>query len=91
MLVCNDWHGDLRTEKIEELLLSRMHPVLEHRSFSLVVRIRLLEQNLGFVIPSLLLNFLNDLLLARSEITCHLNLTCQKKSLYTVAQRNILS
>ena len=38
------------TEKIEELLLARMHPVLEHRSFSLVVRFRFLKQNLGFVI-----------------------------------------
>ena len=40
----------MRTEKIEELLLARMHPALEHRSFSVVVRICFLEQNLGFVI-----------------------------------------
>ena len=38
------------TEKIEELLLAWMHPVLEHRSFSLDVRIRVLKENLGFVI-----------------------------------------
>jgi hypothetical protein len=35
------------TEKIEELLLAQMHPVLEHNSFCLDVRIRLLEQNRG--------------------------------------------
>ena len=40
----------MHTEKIEELWLARMHPVLEHRSFSVVVRICFLEQNLGFVI-----------------------------------------
>jgi hypothetical protein len=32
---------------------------------------------------------LNDLLLARSEITLHLIATCQKKSLHPVAQHNI--
>ena len=48
--VYNNWHGNVRTQKIEELLLARMHPVLEHRSFSVVGRIRFLEQNLGFVI-----------------------------------------
>ena len=40
----------MRTEKIEELLLALMHPVLENRSFSVVIRIRFLKQNLGFVI-----------------------------------------
>ena len=40
----------MRTEKIEELLLAQMHPVLEHSSFCLGIRICLLEQNLGFVI-----------------------------------------
>jgi hypothetical protein len=44
------WHANVRTEKIEELLLAQMHPVLEHIGFCLVVRIRLLEQNRGFVI-----------------------------------------
>jgi hypothetical protein len=34
-----------RKFKIEELLLDRMHPVLEHRSFS-ELSIRLLEQSL---------------------------------------------
>ena len=34
-----------RAFKIEELLLARMHPVLEHRSFS-ELSIRLLEQSL---------------------------------------------
>ena len=38
-----------RKFKIEEFLLARMHPVLEHRSFS-ELSIRLLEQNLGLVI-----------------------------------------
>ena len=42
--------GNVLTEKIEELLLAWMHPVLEHRSFSLDVRIRVLKENLGFVI-----------------------------------------
>ncbi len=37
------WHVNVRTEKIEELLLAQMHPVLEHSSFSLFVAIRLLE------------------------------------------------
>ncbi len=40
----------MRTEEIEELLLAQMHPVLEHCSFCLGVRIRLLEQNIGLVI-----------------------------------------
>ncbi len=40
----------MRIEEIEELFLARMHPVLEHRSFSLGFRIHLLEQNLGLVI-----------------------------------------
>ncbi len=40
----------MRTEESEELFLARMHPVLEHRSFSLLMRIRLLEQNLVLVI-----------------------------------------
>ena len=48
--VYNNWHGNVPTQKIKELLLARMHPVLEHRSFSVVVRISFLEQNLGFVI-----------------------------------------
>jgi hypothetical protein len=42
----------VRTKEIEELLLAQMHPVLEHSSFSLGVRIRLLEQNLGLVIAN---------------------------------------
>jgi hypothetical protein len=44
--------ANVRTEEIEELLLARMHPVLEHSSFCIVSRIRLLEQleNLGLVI-----------------------------------------
>jgi hypothetical protein len=40
----------VRTKTIEEILLAQMHPVLEHSSFCLVFRIRLLEQNLGVVI-----------------------------------------
>jgi hypothetical protein len=44
------WHANVHTEKIQELLLAQMHPVLEHSSFSLNVTIRLLEQNLGIVI-----------------------------------------
>jgi hypothetical protein len=36
----------VRTEKIEELLLAWMHPVLQHRSFSLRFRFLLLKQNL---------------------------------------------
>ena len=39
-----------RTEKIEELLLARMHPVLEHSSFSVVVWFRFFEPNLGLEI-----------------------------------------
>jgi hypothetical protein len=35
---------------IEELLLAQMHPVLEHSTFNLGIRIRLLEQNFGLVI-----------------------------------------
>ena len=42
--------GNVLTKKIEELLLAWMHPVLEHSSFSVVARIRFLEQTLGFVI-----------------------------------------
>jgi hypothetical protein len=37
-------------KEIEELFLARMHPVLEHSSFSLGFRFRLLEQNLGLEI-----------------------------------------
>jgi hypothetical protein len=37
-------------EEIEQLFLARMHPVLEHRSFPLLLRIRLLEQILVLVI-----------------------------------------
>jgi hypothetical protein len=33
-------------EKVEELLLAWMYPVLEHRSYSLLVRIQFLEQML---------------------------------------------
>jgi hypothetical protein len=51
MIVYDNWHGNVCSEKIqiEELFVARMYPVLEHSSFSLVVRIRLLEQNLGLV------------------------------------------
>ncbi len=34
------------TKESKELFLARMHPILEHSSFSLVLRIHLLEQNL---------------------------------------------
>jgi hypothetical protein len=44
------WHAYVRTKKIEKLLLAQMHPVLEHRSFSLVVTICLHERNLDLVI-----------------------------------------
>jgi hypothetical protein len=44
------WHANVRTETIEKLLLAQMHPVLEHRSFSLVVTICLHEHNLDLVI-----------------------------------------
>jgi hypothetical protein len=44
-------HGIMKDFK--ELLLACMHPVLEHSSFSLGVRIRLLEQNLGLIISLL--------------------------------------
>ncbi len=51
MIVYDNWHGNVCSEKIqiEELFVARMYPVLEQSSFSLVVRIRLLEQNLGLV------------------------------------------
>ncbi len=49
-MIVPKWHANVRTEEIEELLLARMHPVLEHSSFCIVFRIRLLEQNLGLVI-----------------------------------------
>jgi hypothetical protein len=57
------------SRKSKSFLLAGMHPVLERSSFSLVVRIRLLEQNLGFVIAFLLLNLFNDHLLARVRQT----------------------
>ena len=44
------WHAHVRTEEIEELLLARMRPVLEHSSFCVCFRIEPLEQNLGLVI-----------------------------------------
>jgi hypothetical protein len=52
-MIASKWHAHVRTEEIEELLLARMHPVLEHISISLGVKIGLLEQNLGLVIDLL--------------------------------------
>jgi hypothetical protein len=49
-LYWKQWHENVRTEEIQELFPARMHPILEHCSFSLGFRIRLLEQNLGLVI-----------------------------------------
>ncbi len=47
IMIVSKGHANVRTEESEELFLALMHPVLEHRSFSLGFRIRLLEQNLG--------------------------------------------
>jgi hypothetical protein len=95
------WDANVRTERIEELSLARIltgHYLqaknsdqgspwqLEYETQSSTTHQRLAVRMSPDSPPYLKL--LNNLLLARSEITCHLIITCQK-CLHSVAQHNI--
>jgi hypothetical protein len=79
--------GHYLPAKLPSTVIRGVHMEHNHETQSSTTHLAL-HQGVAVQMSPLLLKLLNYLLLARSEITCHPMITCQK-SLHSVAQHNI--